>query len=262
MSGEENVSRFKDVDVENKKLPPIGGYWNAKLVSLEEALQPVESLFNDLSRSIRMAKKHCTYSSDHNLTRDESAALYLYTMESGENSFYQILNAALRSENRPALIPWFRFLRLFDEALKKLPIVKGSIWRGVPSDVSGIFTKGQVFTWWGISSCSTSLEVIEDFLESTTSSTIFMIEAKQGRDVSAYSYLKGENEVLLNFGTELRVKSKTSKKNSGEIIVYLEELNDDVEVQDIKPKTSPSNNVSKYQIHLMVRWSIVSGPLK
>ncbi len=60
--------------------------------------------------------------------------------------FLKVLNEALRSENRPALKPWFPFLKLFDMALNKLPTVKGNIWREVPGDVSGMFTKDEVLT--------------------------------------------------------------------------------------------------------------------
>jgi hypothetical protein len=112
------MSRYGDIDFKNKKLPPVGGYWSEKLVSLEEALKPIETQIDELNRSIKLAKKHCTFPSKHGLTRDESAAVYLYTMEAGESSFYKVLNNALRSENRPALKSWFSFLRLFDEALK------------------------------------------------------------------------------------------------------------------------------------------------
>ena len=247
MSRKESVSRFEDVDLENKKLPPIDGYENEPLVTLEEALQSVESLFNDLSCSIKEAKKYSTYPSNDNLSHDESAAIYLYTMDDAENSLYRVLNAALRSENRQALVRWFGFLRLFDEALRKLPNVKGNIWRGVPGNVGEVFRKGEVLTWWGINSCSTSLHVIEKFLQSKMNSTIFMIEAIQGKDVSAYSYVKGEEEVILNFGTVLRVKSKTVEMHGGQIIVHLEELNgDDVKTHYIKCKTPRTNDTGRY----------------
>ena len=255
------MNRYTDVVLSNKRLPPIGGYWNEKLVPLEDALQPVESFFQDLKRSIKTAKKYCTYPSQHNLTHDESAALYLYTMEGGENSFYKVLNEALRSENRPALKIWFRFLRLFEEAFKKLPIVKGSVWRGVPNDISDQFKNGQVVTWWSISSCSQSLHVIKDFLGSGSNSTLLMIEAVNARDISSYSYYPNEDEVLLGLGTELRVKGGTLQHHGGLNIIQLVQLMDDDDEElpsavnkiDLNPKIPVAGALGKSSLHSIAK---------
>jgi hypothetical protein len=221
------MRRYTDVDLTNKKLPPIGKYWNENLVSLEDALKPIERLVHNLKRSMETAKKNCTFPSNHGLTRDESAAIYLYTMEGGKNSFYRVLNEALRSKNRSALQPWFPFLKLFDEALKKLPIVEKSVWRGVPGNISRQFKKGQVVTWWSISSCSRSLDIVKGFLGSAKNSTLFMIEAVNAKDVSSYSCYQNESEVMLGLGTKLRVEDIPLNHHGGLNIVHLVQLNDD-----------------------------------
>ena len=166
------MNRFCDVELENQDLTPISGYWSYALVSLEESLKPMLGTIEELDRSIKAAKKYCHYPSEHGLTRDESAAVYLYTMEGGGNSFYHVFNRALRLEDRRQAKPWFPYLKLLDKALNKLPHVSGSIWRGVPGDISGSYQKNQSFTWWSISSCSLSTEVIEGFLSSNTISTL------------------------------------------------------------------------------------------
>ncbi|CAF4762163.1 unnamed protein product, partial [Rotaria sp. Silwood2] len=114
------MNRFTEFELENKDLQPVAGYWAYKVVSLEEALKDLISQINELKRSIKEAKKNCKQSSPHNLTRDEAAAIFLYTMEAGDHSFYRILNQVLRKENRKEAIPWFSYLKLFDTALKKL----------------------------------------------------------------------------------------------------------------------------------------------
>ena len=119
------MSRFIDTKFDNKQLPPICGYWSENLVPLEQALKLIIPRVEQLDRSIKAARKYCRFPSEHGLTHDESAALYLYTMEGGENSFYRILNDALRSEDRPALKPWFPYLKLLDTAFSKLPTVRG-----------------------------------------------------------------------------------------------------------------------------------------
>src|ERR1700722_17921692 len=97
------MNRFTDIDLDNKKLTPIHGYWSCSLVPLEQALGPLLSCIDQSDRSIKAAKKYCRYSSEHGLTRDESAAVYLYTMEGGDNSFYRVLNETLRDEDRRTL---------------------------------------------------------------------------------------------------------------------------------------------------------------
>lgn len=233
MAHKDDGKRFADIDLENKKLPPVGGYWQEELVSLKEAVKPVESLFNELDRSVKLALKHCKFPSEHGLTRDESAAIYLYTMEGGAKSFYKVLNETLREEDRRSLMPWFPFLKLIDTAFNKLPAIKGVLWRGIKNDVSGAFTNNQILTWWGISSCSQSLSVIEDFLDNAGQSTMFMIEAKRAKNISDYSYFRSENEVVLTLGTELLVKSKTQKNFGGRSVVHLVQLLDDDDDGDV-----------------------------
>ncbi|CAF2104569.1 unnamed protein product, partial [Rotaria magnacalcarata] len=73
------MNRFTEFELETHELKPIAGYWAYDLVSLEESLKGFLSKVNELKRTIKEAKKHCTQPSPHNLTRDESAALFLYT---------------------------------------------------------------------------------------------------------------------------------------------------------------------------------------
>ncbi|UJR19418.1 hypothetical protein I4U23_022548 [Adineta vaga] len=88
------------------KLPPIYGFRSQKLVSLDEALKPIESQIDQLQYYIKTAKKYCHYPSEHGLTRDESASIYIYTMEWGEQTLYRLLNQALRNENRHIIKIW------------------------------------------------------------------------------------------------------------------------------------------------------------
>ena len=105
-------------------------------------------------------------------------------MEWGDTALYRILNNALRSENRQALKIWFPYLKLFDTALDKLPTVNGVVWRGVSLDIGKNFTKNQVFRWWSVNSCSASVDVIKNFLGTNIASTLFLIEAVNGKKVS------------------------------------------------------------------------------
>ncbi|CAF1506527.1 unnamed protein product [Rotaria sordida] len=216
------MNRFTEFEHENKNLQPVAGYWAYTLVSLEEALKDVLPQVNELKRSIKEAKKYCKQPSPHNLTQDESAAVFLYTMEAGDHSFYRILNQVLRKENRKEAVPWFSYLKLFDTALKKLPKVKGNIWRAVPGNVASEYKPNQVLTWWTISSCSTSADVVKGFLKPNQEATLFMIEAINGKDLAGYTMFSNENEVILGVGTELRVKNVGFKHNNLHIVVLSE----------------------------------------
>jgi hypothetical protein len=225
------MNRFVDHEFHNKKLPPICGYWNENLVPLEQALKPILPRIDQLDRSIQAAKKYCHFPSEHGLTHDESAALFLYTMEGGDNSFYRVLNQALRSEDRAALKPWFPYLKLLDTALWKLPTVRRNIWRGVLGDIGPNIKKNEELTWWGVSSCSLSVDVVKDFLPSETRSTLFLIEAINGKDVSRYTNYPTEDEVLLCPGIQLRVVANALDHPGGLNIVHLAEVSDDREEQ-------------------------------
>jgi hypothetical protein len=236
------MSRFLGTEISNEELESIGAYWQNSLVSLEEALEPVMARFDQLDRSIKEAKKRCRYPSKHGLTRDESAAVFLYSMEGGDNSLYRLLNETLRSKNRRAAKLWFGYLKLFDTALNKLPTVRKSIWRGMNGDFSHMYKKDDILTWWSVSSCSVSMTVAQQFLESDKNGTLLMIEAKNAKDISDYTNFSNEKEIILKPGTQLRVEDNAFS-HSGLIVVHLIELVDD-EVQLEKEK-SKMNSSSK-----------------
>ena len=220
------MNRFGDIDSSFKQLPPVYGFHVEKLVSIDQALEPIQSQIDQLSRFIKIAKKHCHYPSKHGLSKDQSAAIYIYTMEWGETTLYRVLNNALRSEKRQDLKVWFPYMKLFDTALDKLPTVKEVIWRGVPLDIGKNFIKNQIFTWWSVNSCSSSVDVIENFLGNDKHPTLFLIEAISGKKVSGYTEYENEDEIILRMGTQFRVKSNPLEQKNGSILVHLIQIDD------------------------------------
>jgi hypothetical protein len=81
------MHRFTDIESTAKRLPPVYGYLAHPLVSLQKALEPISSQIDQIDRFRKVATNECHFPSEHGLTRDESAAVFLYTMEWGENSF-------------------------------------------------------------------------------------------------------------------------------------------------------------------------------
>lgn len=236
------MNRFADIDLSLKRLPPVYGYRSQKLIPIEKALESIQSEIDQLPYYIKVAKQHCHFPSEHGLTQDESAAIYIYTMEWGDTSLYCVLNKALRSENRQALKIWFPYLKIFDTALDKLPTIKAVLWRGVNLDIGKNFTKNQLVTWWSISSCSSSVNVIKNFLGNDKNSTLFLIEAVNGKKISDYTQYENENEVILRMGTQLHVKCDALEQSNGSYIVHLTEVDDNSNhpVTSAMPQTQPA----------------------
>ena len=217
------MSRFIDSNASSNTLvPPIGAYFMENLVSLEESLKHLKSSMQELDRYIATAKQHCHLPCSYNLTKDESAAIYLYSMEAGDYSIYRMLNQALRAEDRKLLVPWFPYLKLIDTALNKLPNMEATIWRGIQIDVLPKMTQGQRIKWWGISSCSLDMNIIKSFLG--PKSIVFMIEALYAKDVSAYTSFKKEKEFLLLPGTQLIVIDELTMSNDACQLIKLREM--------------------------------------
>ncbi|CAF1371020.1 unnamed protein product [Adineta steineri] len=223
-------NRFSDIDLILKRLPAVFGYHSEEIVSIEKALESIESQISELKVYIKTAKKYCHFPSEDGLTRDESAAVYIYTMEWGKTSLYRLLNKALRDDNRQNIIIWFPYLKLFDTALDKLPTVKDSVWRGISLDIGKNFTKDQLLTWWTVNSCSSSVNVIKNFLGNNKSSTLFLIQTINGKKISGYTAYEGEDEVILKIGTQFRVKSDPLEQSNQSHVVHLMEIDDDDEL--------------------------------
>ena len=98
------------------------------------------------------------------LTVDHAAALWLYTCES---ALYRKLNELLRARNRAALMAgFFPYLRLLLEAFAGLATPKPRmVNRGVALDLVAanpdLYVKGGELTWWGFSSTTTDIAVLQ-----------------------------------------------------------------------------------------------------
>ena len=203
-------ARFLDASEEpSQALLPIRGYEKEPLLPLEEAVQPLDELVNDLDTMVDIAKRNSKKPAD-GITPDESASIHLYTMQWEEPhiSIFTALNGTLRAERREPLKPWFRYLKLFLTALYKLPSHKGTVWRGVRGNLSDQYEDDHI--WWGFSSCTESVDVMEQFVGKSGVRTLFNIECINGKAIRAHSFYKKESEILLMPGTYLRVVGKWS----------------------------------------------------
>ena len=211
--------RLTDVaDEPRQLLLPIEGYEEMPLVTLEEAIKPISHFFHEIHTKVYIAKYNCELVKDP-ITHDAAASIMLYTMGKSANdqALYYVLNSILRS-NQPdrsdQLKPWFLYLKLFITALSYIPSYRGTIYRGVKLDLSDYYPVGREFVWWGFSSCTKSLSVLQSelFLGKEGVGTLFVIDCFSGKEIRDYSYFQKEDEVLLVAARQFRVTGSLNPK--------------------------------------------------
>lgn len=190
-------------------LSAISGLAQTPLVSLEEAVRPLESIVADVELQAYMALQKSQIPAD-GLTQNESASIRLYTMEwePSDKCLYKVLNKTLRSKGQDRIAqlkPWHLYLRLFLCALFRLPPIRATVYRGVKEDMRERYHKGKKNVWWAFSSSTTSIGVLNLFLGKTGPRTMFHIECLSGRDIRNHSDLPHENELLLPPALEFQI---------------------------------------------------------
>jgi hypothetical protein len=126
------VGRYNKIGI--KKTDPlllIIGYEYEPLLPLEEALEPFHGKIPLLDYQISDAKSNCCHPSKHNLTHDESAALYLYLIIGDKDTVHNHLQKAWDSNKRTRMKPWLKYLKLLSNALNKLPDTTLEVWQGM-----------------------------------------------------------------------------------------------------------------------------------
>jgi len=221
---EKKMNRFIQFEYTNKDFVVIDDYKNQPDSSLDSALKPVSSYVDQLDHYIKKAKKYRHFPSEHHLTEDESAAIYLYMNDWGDRSLYRVLNQILQSDDRTKVKPWLGFLKIFDTALEKLPNVKDRIWRGLPIDIAEKLQENEELILCSVTSCSLSADVIKSCLNS--SSVLCSIDPLYGKDVCRYTPHANDQEVLLRPGARLRVKSKESNNREHKFYISFEEISE------------------------------------
>ncbi|CAF3605063.1 unnamed protein product, partial [Adineta steineri] len=149
-SNQRNRHNTKKVNKENLKSDgkdpsPILGYAEEPLLPLAQACAPLNDIFHNLSFYVDVALKETPEQPPDGLTINESAAIRLYTIEwdKPHRSLYSTLNYNLKNNDRQALLPFFKYLKLFLTALVKLPCVPPlTVWRGVTMNLSEEFPPG------------------------------------------------------------------------------------------------------------------------
>eukprot|EP00727_Mastigamoeba_balamuthi_P009031 m51a1_g4750 hypothetical protein (1508) ;mRNA; r:400532-409181 len=140
-----------------------------------------------------------------------------------EESVYYRMNRALRlrvshaNDNRAqrecegpeAGDCWLGYAWLLTQAMRRLPVVQGEVFRGIDCAVgAGKYAAGAVVRWNGFTSTSRSRDVATDFLSGP--GTLFVMQVARGRDMGCLNQF-GEAEVLLESGTAFAVDSAATE---------------------------------------------------
>lgn len=217
------MNRFIHAHNDDRPSADLHDLKRTPVVSLDEALLPIQRSHGLLQFYIDAAKRYHCRPPSSSLTEDEFSALLLYSRDWGSQSLHHMLNQALRSRHSQSLTHWLPFLKILYNAYQKLPCVKGEVWRAMHSHIASTLRVNDEIAWWNIISCSSSKKTIESVLDGR--SVLCSIQTVRGRRVSDFAFCREEEEVLLWPGTRLRVK-KSRTNHIGEYVVYLEEVDD------------------------------------
>lgn len=213
------LQRFTEVEdiPHGAPLPELN---DQPLVPLPKAVASIKHLVPYIEDRCQFALEAVDLIERSDLTRDEAAAVHLYTQgwDDSTQSLYAKLNDMLREREQTRtqkLSPWLPFMKLLNTALGKLPISEAVyVWRGVPKDVTGAYPQGRVFRWWSYTSATTAANCSEVFCEHRQERTLFTITPnKRGIDVSKYSAFPSEEEVLFLPGTQFEVSGSLTENN-------------------------------------------------
>eukprot|EP01041_Mallomonas_annulata_P042172 gene42172-biopygen8456 len=97
------------------------------------------------------------------LNISEVAAIKMYSMgaEPSDAGLSHLLNKALREEIRDKLKPFVKILWLLMHAMRKAqPYPRPMVYRGVKLDLSDQYREGQIVTWKGFTSTTTTMGVL------------------------------------------------------------------------------------------------------
>ncbi len=195
-------------------MPAITDLHSTPRVDVLTALRAIASVLPGAESAARQAVAWATRAAKTakalGLDADEAAAVHVYTMAS---QFYRRLNAALRDEDRAKVRPFFPFLRLFLDAMARLPSTSAPLWRGVAANLSAQYVEGREVVWWGVSSCTPKASVAHAFLGSSGARTLFEVHPRAAVGIQKLSAFAAEEEFVLAPGTRFAVRSVTHAKD-------------------------------------------------
>lgn len=149
---------------------------------------------------------------DDPLSVEGTAFLMKYSAEDTVPPLYRDMNDKCYDSDRSKIKPYGPFVVETVKHMKEVQAYpNGTVFRGVKADLREAYPEGRELTWHGFCSTTKSIRVLEQelFCGVVGKRTQFMIELTQGqaRDISLYSLIGAEDEVLLPPGCRFKVIS-------------------------------------------------------
>ena len=202
--------------------------------------EKIESLLNDCKEFTNIAREDPKIAKC-GLTDDEAGAIICYTHDlGGVKSMYKIINESLAvHRDKKSLLVTRKFIYLLLSGLRKLPPISPTtkkVYRGIrvnvpttneeatddkTKKVHQFYAEGRTVTLWGFTSTTADFGAINEFIEGAPESTLFIIsgELQRGYDISAFSMLEEEKEILFEPETKIVVKDVVKQGATGKILV-------------------------------------------
>ncbi|CAF1451491.1 unnamed protein product [Adineta ricciae] len=188
------------------------------IVSLEDSIEPLRAWSPMIRKFALYLKYRCSQLPPDGLTVDESAAIMFYTTGWSplNECLYVGLNEALRSKDREKLKPWYSYLKILLTALARLPPVEKNIYCGLKSNLCEQYTVGETYTWRGITSCSTLMNILTswNFSHVEADRIMFNIKCKSARNITNHSTYKSDDEFVLLPGTQFKCQGYFDQGNN------------------------------------------------
>ena len=178
---------------------------------------------------------------DDPLDVDGIAFMMKYSAEDSIPPMYADMNEKAYDSDRGKIAPYGPCMVGIVKHMKKIePYGNHTVFRGVKVDLRDHYPEGRKVTWHGFCSTTKSLKVLENpmFCGVTGKRTIFTIALTQGqaRDISRYSLVASEDEVLLPPGCRFIVESSLPQ---GDLtLVQLREIESKEWIEDIRVTTA------------------------
>ena len=146
------------------------------------------------------------------LTVQGVAFMMMYSAEGTNPAFYKVLNEHCYDPDRSKIVPFGEYMVGAVKHMKAIqPYPNSVVNRGVKADLAAQYPKGREVVWHGFCSTTKSIEVLANpmFCGASGSRTIFQITLTQGqaREITQYSLVASEDEVLLPPGCRFKVES-------------------------------------------------------
>jgi hypothetical protein len=153
-----------------------------------------------------------------------------------DDSLYYRYNSTMRARVPEEVALWADFSRIIDSALHKLPSQEATVYRGFHvslTQVSHEFQPGSVVWLVSITSTTTDEKQTLKFFGSGSSSspgTLMKIHAVSAKDISAFSVLPSESELVFPLNTCLSIERVVTSQELMSLKGLIEDLPENVDL--------------------------------